>query len=154
MQTNSLFRDPVLLLPTELMCQIFNWLDIMEVCTCRLVSTKWNRSSAINIKHRKELDFAKYRPIISDDGLNAILKMSRHLTVVRLDECWKCATEENLVLLSENCSKLRVLSASRCKWVTDHAIRILCERCTGLEELDFSSCYQVSWIRYSTVYIY
>lgn len=146
MQTNSLFRDPVLLLPTELVSQIFNWLDIMEVCTCRLVSTRWNRSSVMNIKNRKELNFANYRPIISDNGLNAILKMTRHLTVVRLDECWKCATEDNLVLLSKNCPKLRVLSASRCKWVTDHAIRILCERCKGLEELDFSSCYQVSVI--------
>ncbi|CAB4000684.1 F-box LRR-repeat 20-like, partial [Paramuricea clavata] len=76
--------------------------------------------------------------------LNAILKISRHLKVVRLDECWICTTEENLFTLANNCPKLRVLSVRRCKYVTDDAIRKLCECCNELQELDVSSCYKIS----------
>ena len=146
----TLCSDPVLVLPIELLVrQIFQWLKIMDVCTCRLVSTRWNRIASLNINNRKELNFA-HVPIVSEFGLNSILKITRHLRVVRLDECTKCTNEENLILLAENCPGLRVLTTSRCKWVTDNAIKVLCELCTELLELDFSSCYQVSTIMIRT----
>lgn len=125
--------------------QIFQWLDVKDVCICRLVSTKWNYYATSNLRDRHELDFAN-TPIISDTGLNAILKISRHLKVVRLDECWTCTTEDNLFTLANNCPKLRVLSVRRCKYVTDDAIRKLCECCNELQELDVSSCYKVGAI--------
>ena len=125
------------------MHQIFQWLDVEEVCICRLVSTNWNYYATSNLRNRHELDFAN-TPIISDAGLNAILRIARLLKVVRLDECWTCTTEENLIILANNCSKLCVLSVRRCKYVTDDAIKKLSECCNDLQELDVSSCYKVS----------
>ena len=133
-------------LPVEVIVhQIFQWLDVQDVCICRLVSTKWNYYATSNLRYRHELDFAN-TPIISDTGLNAILTLTRQLRVVRLDECWTCTTEENLLLLAKNCTKLCVLSVTRCKYVTDQAIRNLCECCKDLQELDVSSCYKVPYI--------
>ena len=130
-------------LPIEIIVhQIFQWLSIEDVCICRLVSTKWNNYATSNLRNRRLLDFAD-TPIISDIGLHAILKFARQLRVVRLDECWTCTTESNLFILAKNCPKLSVLSVRRCKYVTDDAIRKLCESCNNLQELDVSSCYKV-----------
>ncbi|XP_028405353.1 F-box/LRR-repeat protein 2-like [Dendronephthya gigantea] len=131
-------------LPIEVIVhQIFEYLDIKEVCTCRLVSKKWNYYSITNLQSRHELDFAGM-PVISDSGLNAILRIARQLRVVRLDDCWTCTTEENLFLLANNCPNLSILSVSRCKYVTDDAIKKLCECCKNLQELDVSNCFKVS----------
>ena len=131
--------------------QIFQWLEIIDVCTCRLVSSKWNYYGTSNLRNRHKLDFAG-KPIISDRGLNAIFQVAQQLRVVLLDECWTCTTEENLFLLARNCPKLRVLYVRRCKYVTDVAIRKICECCKDLQELDVTSCYQVGTVRLSRLF--
>lgn len=133
-------------LPAEVIVhQIFQCLEVKDVCSCRLVSTKWNYYATSNLRARHKLDFS-CMPIISETGLNAILSAARQLRVVLLDECWTCTTEENLLLLAKNCPKLCVLSVRRCKFVTDHAVKKLCEWCKNLQELDVSSCYKVGTI--------
>ena len=89
------------------------------------------------------LDFVPYEAILTESGLKHVLTHANDLQVLHLDSCWPSVTEENLFVIAQNCSKLTVFTASRCKWVTDAAVEAVAMKCPKLTEVDLSSCFKV-----------
>lgn len=89
------------------------------------------------------LDFVPHEAILTECGLKHQLAYANNLQVLHLDRCWPSVTEENLFVIAQNCSKLSVFTASRCKGITDVALEAVAENCPQLTEVDLSSCFKV-----------
>ena len=139
--------DVLQIFPTEIVFKIFGWLDLTSLCLCRGLSRKWRRHVNEYLGSVMCLDFVPYESILTEDGLKHMLSYVNNLRVLHLDSCWPCVTEENLFVIATNCSKLSVLTASRCKGVSDAALETLARYCKQLAELDLSSCFNV-WKRH------
>lgn len=139
--------DVLQIFPTEIIFEIFGWLDLTSLCLCRRLSRKWRRRVNEYLGGVICLDFVPYESILTEDGLKHMLSYVKNLRVLHLDSCWPCVTEENLFVIAKNCSKLSVLTASRCKGVSDAALEAVGRYCKQLAELDLSSCFNV-WKRH------
>jgi hypothetical protein len=53
-------------------------------------------------------------------------------------------TDQALLSIAQNCSRLRILELRRCPCVTGPAVRQIFENCIDLEELNLSQCFNVS----------
>ena len=143
--------DPTEVLPSDIIFgSLFPVLTLRETCLCRRVSRKWQRQINYYLRQVRVLDFVPFECVLTPLGLNCVVKHVRNLQVLRLDTCWTSVDEENLCIVAKNCPKLRVLSTSRCKGVTNHSLEVLARNCRNIEELDFSSCFQVVYIERST----
>ena len=125
--------DIVHVFPTEIMFLVFDWLDLESLCLCRSVSRTWRKHVNGYLGSLFCLDFVPHQSALTEDGLR----------VLHLDNCWLSVTEENLFLIAQYCSKLSVLTASRCKGVTDVGLEAIARQCKELAEVDLSSCFTV-----------
>ena len=139
----SIKLDPLHFFPTEIVFKVLCYLDESTLCLCRVACRKWRQSVNEYFRGLSSLDFVPYESNLTDVGLKNILLYVHNLRVLHLDNSWRSVTEENLFLIARNCSKLSVLTVSKCKGVTDAALQALARRCKKLEELDLSSCFQV-----------
>ena len=135
--------DIVHVFPTEIMFLVFDWLDLESLCLCRSVSRTWRKHVNGYLGSLFCLDFVPHQSVLTEDGLRHMLKSVSNLRVLHVDNCWLSVTEENLFLIAQNCSKLSVLTASRCKGVTDVGLEAIARRCKELAEVDLSSCFTV-----------
>ena len=135
--------DLLQIFPTEIIFKILGWLDLTSLCLCRRLSQKWREQVNEYLGSVICLDFVPYESTLTEDGLKHMLTYVKNLRVLHLDSCWPCVTEENLFVIAKNCSKLSVLTASRCKGVTDAALETVARCCKTLTELDLSSCFNV-----------
>lgn len=135
--------DLLQIFPTEIIFQIFGWLDLTSLCLCRRLSRKWRGQVNDYLGSVICMDFVPYESILTEDGLKHMLTYVNNLRVLRLDSCWQCVTEENLFVIAKNCRKLCILTASRCKGVTDAALKTVARYCKSLTEMDLSSCFNV-----------
>ena len=108
---------------------LFSVLSLREKCQCRRVSRKWRQRMNNFLDHVQVLDFVPFECILTTYGLNCVVKHVRNLQVLRLDTCWTSVNEENLDIITKNCPKLRVLTTSRCKGVTNHSLKMLARNC-------------------------
>ena len=138
--------DVLHIFPTEIIFEIFGWLDLTSLCLCRRLSRKWRGHVNDYLGSVMCLDFVPYESILTENGLKHVLSYVNNLRVLHLDSCWPCVTEENLFVIAKNCRKLSVLTASRCKGVGDAALETVARYCKQLAELDLSSCFNV-WRR-------
>ena len=135
--------DIVHVFPTEIMFLVFDWLDLESLCLCRSVSRTWRKHVNGYLGSLFCLDFVPHQSVLTEDGLRHMLKSVSNLRVLHVDNCWLSVTEENLFLIAQNCSKLSVLTASRCKGVTDVGLEAIARQCKELAEVDLSSCFTV-----------
>lgn len=49
-------------------------------------------------------------------------------------------TDEGLIDFAAGCPKLRIVTFTRCSYITYHGIRALAAGCPNLEEIDFIKC--------------
>ena len=89
------------------------------------------------------LNFVPFENTLTAYWLKSVLRHVRNLQVLRLDICWTSVDEEGMAIVARNCPKLRVLTTFRCEGVTDNSLKTLAKYCKEIEELDFSSCFQV-----------
>lgn len=145
LEVNCLTRlDPLKVFPAEIIFKIFCFLELPCLCLCRHLSRTWRTQVNRYFGSVIRLDFVPYESILTDYGLKHMLKYVNSLRVLHLDTCWTSVTEENLFLIAQNCSQLTVLTASRCKGVTDAALEAVARHCTRLAEMDLSSCFKIS----------
>ena len=135
--------DIVHVFPTEIIFLVFDWLDLESLCLCRSVSRTWRKHVNGYLGSLFCLDFVPHQSVLTEDGLRHMLKSVSNLRVLHVDNCWLSVTEENLFLIAQNCSKLSVLTASRCKGVTDVGLKAIARQCKELAEVDLSSCFTV-----------
>ena len=135
--------DLLQVFPTEIIFKILHWLDLPCLCSCRRVSRTWKVRVNQYLGSVGRLDFVPYESILTEDGLKNVVRYVSNLQVLHLDACWPSVTEENLLVIAQNCSKLSVLTASKCKGVTDTALQTLARHCRHLSEVDLSSCFKV-----------
>lgn len=142
---NSCFArsDIIQIFPNEIIFEILGWLDLTSLCLCRRLSRKWRGQVNEYLGSVICLDFVPYEATLTENGLKHMLTYANNLRILHLDSCWPCVTEENLFVIARNCSKLSVLTASRCKGVTDAALKKVARYCKQLAELDLSSCFNV-----------
>ena len=145
---SALGADPrcILSLPAEVLFKVFSLLSLHDLCSCRCVSRKWCYFTNEYFRHIQTLNIVPFQPLMTAYGLKLVLRYVHNLRVVRLETCWKCVNEENLLIIAINCPKLRVLTLSRCKGVTDKCLKALARNCQQIEELDLSSCFQVPYL--------
>ena len=129
--------------PTEIVFTIFRCLDLPSLCLCRHLSRKWREQVNRYLTSVICLDFVPHEAILTENGLKHVLIRANDLQVLHLDRCWPSVTEENLFVIAQNCSKLSVFTASRCKGVTDAALEAVAMKCPKLTEVDLSSCFKV-----------
>lgn len=141
--------DPFMTLPPEIVFRILRFLSLNEICISRRVSKPWTRTIENYFQHLRILDFVPFESVLTTEGLRGILSHVKNLRELHADTCWFSFTEENLSLL-KNCNKLRSLSTSKCKGLTDEVLQLLAVHCKELEELDFSSCFQVIYIEWQS----
>ena len=139
---NDVKIDPFMTLPPEIVIRILRFLCLNEICVSRRVSKSWKRSIENYFQHIRFLDCVPFESILTAEGVNGILTCVKNLRELYADTCGFSFTEENLSLL-KNCPKLRALSTSKCKGLTDGILQLLAAHCKELEELDLSSCFQV-----------
>ena len=135
--------DIVHVFPTEIMFLVFDWLDLESLCLCRSVSRTWRKHVNGYLGCLFRLNFVPHQSVLTENGLRHMLKNVSNLRVLHLDNCWLSVTEENLFLIAQNCCKLSVLTASRCKGVTDLGLEAIARQCKELAEVDLSSCFTV-----------
>ena len=136
--------DPLEALPVDIVFgSLFSVLSLSDKCTCRQVSRKWKQLMNNYLGRVKTLDFVPFECTLTAYGLKSVVRHVRNLQVLRLDTCWTSVDEEGLAIVARNCPKLRVLTTCRCKGVTDNSLKTLAKHCKEIEELDFSSCFQV-----------
>ncbi|XP_070559061.1 F-box/LRR-repeat protein 15-like [Ptychodera flava] len=132
-------------LPDEILVyNIVSKLETPELCLLKLVCKRFHRLVEEYFRHMRALDLTKWNFMITQQGLNHIIKHASCLLELRLDRCWTAATEANLLTIAKRCQNLRALTLSMCKSVTDFAVTVLSQNCTQLEELDLSSCFMLS----------
>lgn len=137
--------DPFMTLPPEIVFRILRFLPLNEICISRRVSKAWKRTIENYFQHIRFLDCVPFESVLTAEGLKGILACVKNLRELHADTCWFSFTEESLSLL-KNCPKLRSLSTSKCKGLTDEILQLLAVHCKELEELDLSSCFQVIYI--------
>ena len=142
-------HDIIEVFPSEITFKILHYLDLPSLCLCRRVSRTWRRRVMEYIGSLVHLDFVPHESFLTEDGLKHVLKYVSNLRVLHLDTCWPSVTEENLFVVAQNCSKLSVLTASKCKGVTDAALEAIARYCKELTELDLSSCFKVQTYKYN-----
>ncbi|XP_032233481.1 F-box/LRR-repeat protein 20 [Nematostella vectensis] len=141
--TDMVTIDPLVVLPSDIILFIFKFLALNEISLCRRVSRNWKRYIEYFLQHLRILDCSSLESVLSVGGLKSVLTSVKNLREICLDHCWTSVTEENILLLGSNCPKLRAIATTRCKGVTDKALQSLAS-CKELEELNFSSCFQIS----------
>ena len=130
-------------LPTEVLGKVFCLLGLEELCICRRLSRRWRDLTNQHLHCLRSIDCAPVQPILTATGLRSLLVCAQNLRVLRLETCWRAVNEENLLIVAKNCPRLRVLTLSRCKGVTDGSLQAVARGCQEIEELDLSSCFQV-----------
>lgn len=140
---NETKLDLLQVFPTEIIFKILHRLDLPCLCLCRRVSKTWKVGVNQYLRSVGRLDFVPYESILTEDGLKNVLRYVSCLHILHLDACWPSVTEENLFVIAQNCSKLTVLTASKCKGVTDAALETVARHCRYLAEVDLSSCFKV-----------
>ncbi|XP_068670098.1 F-box/LRR-repeat protein 2-like [Montipora capricornis] len=136
--------DLLQVFPAEIIFKIFCYLDLRSLCLCRCLSERWRTQVNLYLGSVIRLDFVPHEAILTECGLKHQLAYANNLQVLHLDRCWPSVTEENLFVIAQNCSKLSVFTASRCKGITDVALEAVAENCPQLTEVDLSSCFKIS----------
>ena len=84
---NETIRDLLQIFPTETISKILHWLDLPCLCLCRRVSKTWKVRVNQCLKSVGRLDFVPYESILTEDGLNNVLRYVSNLQVLQLDAC-------------------------------------------------------------------
>lgn len=135
---SELFTDDGMILVTE-SCRS---LRSVTLHNCTALTDRSLYALAANCKGLEELDIAGYYERISDYGLTILFDSCKDLRLVRLSSKMLRVSDVSAKALAASCSNLRIVKLPRT--IGDEGITALLKACTGLEELDLSSCETIS----------
>ena len=133
-------------LPTEVWIHfILPNLCIIDICKLQTVSKQFNSLGKSYMESMKCLYFDEETAMmLNEEGLKSIFISLKFIEQISLSLCWKSATENNLLLLTSNCSRIQIFEADHSSNVTDNVLTNLAENCPQLEFLNIGSCYNAS----------
>jgi len=153
------------LLPQELKCSIFSYLDIGTICRVASVNKSWKNLTSICLEEidlsgekqrncRELIRYVSSFPFlkslnlegwstITDNDVEYICERCQTLQKLKFGGCWQI-TDITLYILGENCFNLRNLNLRACPKITNDGLATLAKYCPLLESLNLSKCTQIT----------
>jgi F-box and leucine-rich repeat protein 7 len=132
-------------LPDNVLCAIFQYLDVYELMKLRLVSTHWMNLIATSPDILKVLDLTLYNKYVTDQVLTNVIApfVGSRPRFVDISNCFHL-TDDGFSTLANTCAPNVKVWKMKSVWdITGQAVLDMTNKAKELEEVDLSNCRKV-----------